>query len=375
MSRDHLYTHNFFPYPAKFPPEPIKEHILKYTEENDTILDPFCGSGTVLVEAMLHNRNAIGIDLNPVSALISKAKSRLYKNEDLLTLKNILVELENILQVRDMWVFNSVNDSDIPNYKNRELWFKENMLYEMAAIRKIYLSESKYNDRVSNLLWMAFLKIVVEVSNQEADNRYASIVKVQLVDGFALTKFIKTLKDYYKTLLNSSFTNNGHIESSINVFEGDSNIEILNIEDESLDFAITSPPYINTFDYYLYHKHRIFWMGKDPQYVRKNEIGNHHRIDTMSFEKAYNEYYDSMSKIIGNVGKKLKKGKYFVMLIGDGIVKGQLVKADKLISEICLDTGFTVEDVITTSLRDVSKGFIKGRNLDIKQHYTIIMKR
>lgn len=374
MSNNLNYTHNFFPYPAKFPPAPIKEHILKYTDKFDTVLDPFCGSGTVLVESLLNKRNAIGIDLNPVSALISQAKSKVYESNDLEYLSYIINELDEIKEVRDLWVFGSVKESDLPNYKNRELWFKENMLYEMAAIRKTYLHNENYKGKIKHLLWMAFLKIVVEVSNQENDTRYASIQKENLVDGFALQKFRNTLNDYLKVLRNYSFDGE-YNNLSVNVLEGDVNLQIQNLQDSSVDLAITSPPYINTFDYYLYHKHRIFWMGKDPGEIRRQEIGCHHRIDTMSYEKAFNEYRDSMEELTKNISVKLKKGKYFIMLIGDGIVKGEVVKADDLMQEICERNNLSVEEIITTSFREVSRGFIKGRNLDKKKHHTIIMKR
>jgi DNA modification methylase len=374
MSKVNKYTHNFFPYPAKFPPEPIREHLLKYSNENDTVLDPFCGSGTVLVEALLNNRNAIGIDLNPVSALISDAKSKIYTDEEIHDLTIIIEEIEEKKTIRDFWVYSTVNEVDVPKHKNWELWFKDNMLYEMTAIRKDYLYSNRFSENLTKLLWMAFLKIVVDVSNQEADTRYASVEKENLVNGFALEKFQSCLKDYFKVLISSKF-DESIAQKTIRVFEGDVNEQINRIQNHSIDLVITSPPYINTFDYYLYHKHRIFWLDKDPQAVRRLEIGCHHRIDTMSFEKALNEYETNMENLIASLSNKLKKGKYFIMLIGDGIVKGELIKADELIRDICRRNQFTVEDIITTSFKEVSKGFIKGRNLDKKKHHTIIMKR
>ena len=48
---------------------------MKFTKEGEVVLDPFCGCGTTLVEAKLHNRKAIGVDLNPIAVLMSKAKT------------------------------------------------------------------------------------------------------------------------------------------------------------------------------------------------------------------------------------------------------------------------------------------------------------
>ncbi|AWB43430.1 hypothetical protein DCC85_03795 [Paenibacillus sp. CAA11] len=370
------YTHSFFPYPAKFPAEPIRELILKYSSIGDVILDPFCGSGTVLVESMLNNRNAIGIELNPVSALVSKAKSNNYKEEDLLEVQSIINELIKIENNRDNWLTETLLSADeIPTYKNIDHWFKENMLHELTALRKTFIFNYKYTNKcLEDLVWMAFLKIIVSVSNQDNDTRYAAVNKPELINGFAIKKFREVLVDYNKQLMNSSKYIYG-INSKIEVIEGDVTVKFHEIEDNSVDMIITSPPYINTFDYYLYHKHRIFWMDKDPQIIRRKEIGCHHRIDTMSFEKAKNEYYTSMDTLFSVAKDKLKKGKYFVMLIGDGIVKDEVVKADELIEEIALQNGFVVEELNTINLREVSKGFIKGRSLDRKNHHSIVLKR
>ena len=69
------YTHGFHQYPARMHPEIAKRMIERYATGSKTvILDPFMGSGGVLVEAMLHGNNSIGIDLNPFAVLLSKVK-------------------------------------------------------------------------------------------------------------------------------------------------------------------------------------------------------------------------------------------------------------------------------------------------------------
>ena len=62
-------------YRGNCPPQVPRNLILKYTKENDIVLDPFCGSGTSMIECKLLNRKGIGIDIN-IDAL-KLAKSRL----------------------------------------------------------------------------------------------------------------------------------------------------------------------------------------------------------------------------------------------------------------------------------------------------------
>lgn len=69
------YTHAIHLYPARLHPEIPKRIIAKYAKRTDVVLDPFMGSGGVLLEAILHGNNAIGIDVNPFAILLSKVKT------------------------------------------------------------------------------------------------------------------------------------------------------------------------------------------------------------------------------------------------------------------------------------------------------------
>src|SRR4030065_332151 len=68
-------THNFYRYPARFSPEFAREIILNFTAEDDCVLDAFMGSGTTIVEEIANGRNAIGVDINPLSCFITKVKT------------------------------------------------------------------------------------------------------------------------------------------------------------------------------------------------------------------------------------------------------------------------------------------------------------
>ncbi|MDR3217604.1 MAG: site-specific DNA-methyltransferase, partial [Dysgonamonadaceae bacterium] len=69
------WTHGYHRYPAKFLPNIVKKLIETYAVGNGTIADVFAGCGTTLVEAKVHGIKSIGIDINPVAQLITKAKT------------------------------------------------------------------------------------------------------------------------------------------------------------------------------------------------------------------------------------------------------------------------------------------------------------
>jgi DNA modification methylase len=74
-SQTSYITHDYHRYPAKFIPQLAGRIIKENSRVGDLVCDPFMGSGTTLVEAIVNKRRAYGTDINPVSVLISKAKT------------------------------------------------------------------------------------------------------------------------------------------------------------------------------------------------------------------------------------------------------------------------------------------------------------
>jgi hypothetical protein len=94
-------THTFHSYPARFIPQIPNTFIQLFTQEGDTVLDPFMGCGTTLVEAMLLKRKAVGVDMNPLACLISKAKTTAVSQQDLTRFWSVVVKLQSVFGVQD----------------------------------------------------------------------------------------------------------------------------------------------------------------------------------------------------------------------------------------------------------------------------------
>lgn len=76
-------THNHYKYPARFSPKFVRAAIEAFTNPGDTVLDPFVGGGTTLVESLSLGRNAIGIDISSLAVFVSNAKTLLLENSEL----------------------------------------------------------------------------------------------------------------------------------------------------------------------------------------------------------------------------------------------------------------------------------------------------
>ena len=92
-------THSIHPYPAKFIPQIPDMLIQELSSFAETVLDPFCGSGTTLVEARRLGRHAIGVDANPLACLISRAKASCISEAEAKALRQLAAEIEHLAQV------------------------------------------------------------------------------------------------------------------------------------------------------------------------------------------------------------------------------------------------------------------------------------
>src|SRR3989344_5369034 len=131
-SKTQYLTHKFHSYPARFIPQIPRTFIKLLTETGDTVLDPFAGCGTTLVEAKLLGRHSIGNDLNPLATLISKVKTTPLSEVQIKRNKLFLDKLNN--EIRD----HERSKLNLPKMPNRNISniFTKNMIEEIQIIKK-----------------------------------------------------------------------------------------------------------------------------------------------------------------------------------------------------------------------------------------------
>ena len=90
------YTHGFFKYPCKFIPHIPRWAIRKYLgNDKDGLLDPFCGSGTSLIEGVIHQKTSYGIDIDPFSRLLTEVKATPFTSKEIAELQKIIQVIRN----------------------------------------------------------------------------------------------------------------------------------------------------------------------------------------------------------------------------------------------------------------------------------------
>lgn len=320
------------PYPAKFIGDlPRTLMQLLPCPKGTLVFDPFAGSGTTLSEAQRQGLPSVGIDLNPIACLITRVRTQGIPNNLLKTAEAIRLSAER----------KSHHERDIPNLDH---WFKQDVQISVAAL--VERIEEETDPVLRDALRLALSSILVRVSNQESDTRYAAIDK-NVCGRDVFTQFIAAVGKLHKALL----TRDWKLEPA-KVIEGNT----LEIPASDLGgrvgLVITSPPYPNAYEYWLYHKYRMWWLGFDPISVKENEIGaraHFFKKNSHTEENFWHQMRDTF-KLINEV--LINQG-YACFVIGRSKIHGKIIDNADIIQAVAAEIGFTTvsrtERVISAS--------------------------
>ena len=358
-------THSLHPFPAKFPPQIPQRILAQFSRMGETVLDPFCGSGTTLIEARLQGINAIGVDVNGLFCLLAKVKVTPLNQKQTDLVRNLIKIINN---ESFHWSFGERRKMCIREFDGLNHWFQRNVAEEITFILSA-IDTIEDND-VRDFLKIVLSSIIVRVSNQESDTRFAAINKnIQNCETFNL--FIEKAKEYIQRVV--EYSKLIQKQTSIRIYNADSR-DLSFIESSSIDLIITSPPYANSYDYYLYHKFRKRWLGLDVRFAQYNEIGS--RREYSSLRENPKKWINDLIKCLIEMNRVLKAKGFSFIVIGDSVINKELIKIDEIFRSISRSIGFNVNQIISTDLANHSRIFNptfaqKGK----KEHLVILQKK
>lgn len=304
---DHA-THMFHPYPARMHPRSAKR-LLEVT--SGPVHDPFCGGGTVLIEARLAGRTASGSDLSPIARLVTLART---SPAELATpLRSAARKIAAKAQLRI--------DVEVPELMS--IWYEPHVAQELGRIRDEIVEA---DERIQTLLWAVFSSIVVKSSYRKSDT-----VNVRephhRPTGTTATLFHKRARELGRMLEASDklMQDNGITEDpAISFHFGDAR---LLPPPQEVGLLMTSPPYPGVYDYIPMHQLRYAWMHITPDESLMREVGSRRAFRAKGRSDALTQWQLDTAQWVNTQAGGLREGGAMVIIVGDGLVGGKLVDA------------------------------------------------
>ena len=360
------YTHGYHIYPAMMIPQVARTLIEEYGPKGQlqTILDPYMGSGTTLVEAAIKGVNSIGTDLNPLARMMSKVKTTHY-NEDII--KTQFVEISFQLSFYDASKVINRNFERVSNYT---YWYSEEILLKLSYLNQLIDEYANDNDFFRLIL----AEIVREVSytrNGEFKRFRMSKDKISSYKPNPFELFEKKVK---RNIAGLCAYNEITHRANVTICDFNSTYGIPKdiIATESIDMVVTSPPYGDsrtTVAYGQFSRWANEWFGFDNAKTLDNKLMGGTKCREVKFnsaeltetlskirtldEKRYWEvisFLNDYSQSIQNVSKTVRVGGRVCYVVGDRRVKGIQIPLDYFTAEIFEQCGF---EHINTIVREI----------------------
>ncbi|MHA2359112.1 MAG: DNA adenine methylase, partial [Candidatus Thorarchaeota archaeon] len=274
-------------------------HVISQLPSNATLLDPFCGTGTIVYEAQAHGMKAIGVDNNPLACKIANGKIENVDQESVLSILAAAIQ-------------------------------KAGLLEEVSTMP---VSASRYFHSETADQIMRMVSISSDFPPYLLASLYGSIcVAARACNGWLWTstsvgRINKPLRsvDFYSMLLKKSrkhieFINSGP-QATIHTYDTRCIHEV--VPDGSVDVVYTSPPYFDALDYTGYYSKIVLEiLGLDRTSIRQGLIQN------------FSTYREDMQTALAAIDRVVHDKSLIIFVVGDRMVRRKLIKGSDFFSEI-----------------------------------------
>jgi hypothetical protein len=345
VDKDRL-THGFHSYPARMHWATVARLVTRLDMGGSKLLDPFCGSGTVLIEGRARGCTTYGVDLSPFAVRLSRVKSDPLDaslRDDLRLDAGVLREKsEELVRARAKVL------ADLPPAEIG--WYEPHVLKEMAGL--FSLINEVENPRLREAFTFVFSSLVVKFSRQRSDTS-EELVEKRVRKGLVSEFFERKTFELAERLAALAGESKGPLPD---VAEGDAR-QLHAHATTRVDFIITSPPYGGTYDYVDHHARRLAWLGLTPTRMRAQELGSRRQgSDAGRFADEMRAALHSMRCVLVDDGLA-------ILQMGDGQHGEQRVPADELIASLATGVGFRPLAVASQPRMDFRGGPPRGEHL------------
>lgn len=326
-------VHGFHSYPARMHPETARRLIGALSTPGETVLDPFCGSGTVLVEARRLGRRGLGYDVNPLSGELSWLKTL---GPDEAFIAELTAAAARVAAHADERRKRKAGATERYPDADRAA-FAPHVLLELDGLRDgIRRVEASGQRRA---LFLVLSALLTKVSQRAADSDPQGRDK-RIAPGFPSRFFVKKtaelaeqLERYRRSLPP------GAPPASCTL--GDAR-RLPGLAPRSVALVVTSPPYPGVYDYLSHHDDRLRWLGLSSAAFEKLEIGSRRELSQESFGPALARWERDLGATLAALGRSLSAHGRAVLLIADSTLAGKPLFAERVVEKAAPVAGLTL---------------------------------
>ncbi len=333
-------THGLFPYRGKFHPQMIKGIMnIIGLKSGDTVLDPMAGCGTTLIEASIIGVNSIGVELSPFACLMARAK-----------LAGLHMDCSGFVK-----------------------------LMEMAD--RIFAHFAKTGRSVSSLFDRPEDDgPTFELKELEGSEARRELVLLAFLDamGYATRRKTKNAEQLFPTVLRrylAAVQEFNIVREELQLVLGKSKVvcgdtRILELEDQSVDGVVFSPPYSFAIDYVANDDLQLRYLGLDPEKLSARMVGlvgDHGRSLSERIKSRVEHYFHDMDTIIKECARVMKRGACCVIVIGSNTNQTGGIRLERKMIELGEVHGLPLHKVITRE--------IEGIRNTMREEYILIFRK
>ena len=305
------YSHDFYKYPARFPPSFARQIIEVFTEKNDLVIDPYMGGGTTLVEANVLGRRAVGIDISSLATFISRVKTYLFSEKELGEISQWLYAIQPKLNIHlkvdrpSIWI----KEGYQRNINGRYIW-RVRKTIELMLNEISNLSNPKYQDFCRCLLLRTAQWAIDCRSEIPSVSKFRNR-SLQFLSEFSIgaLQFAEAVKNNEKHFLENESRRIQCVNSSSD--------KINNLIHEPPKLILTSPPYPGV--HVLYHRWQVHGRKETPSpfWIAGCKDGHGESFYTMGGRTDYgiSKYFTDIERSFRTIYNLSDKNTFIVQVI------------------------------------------------------------
>jgi hypothetical protein len=326
-------VHGFHSYPARMHPDTAARLIARLSSTGETVLDPFCGSGTVLVEARRAGRRGLGYDVNPLSRELSWLKTLA---PDDAWLASLSAEAARVAAHADER--RKAKAGATQRYGDADrAQFAPHVLLELDGLRDGI--KQTPNADGQRALFLVLSALLTKVSQKSGDSS-AHVTEKRVAPGFPSRFFLKKTDELCRQL--AEYRNSLPAQAPpATCTLGDAR-KLPGLAASSVSLVVSSPPYPGVYDYLTHHDDRLRWLGLPTRDFETLEIGSRRELSLDSFGPALARWERDLAATLGALARGLTPGGRVVLVIADSTLAGKPLYAERVVEKAAPSASLTL---------------------------------